>query len=139
MGNPRSASVILEIPFHDVDSIGFVWHGHYVKYFEIARTQLMRQMGLDIPQMAATGCVWPVVECQIKYIRPLRYGQKIKVEAALTEYENRLKTLYVITNPDTGERLTKGSTTQLAVDAVTGELVFESPREILECIAKAQG
>ena len=40
--------VELEVPFHDVDMLQLVWHGHYYKYFELARTQLLRQRGLGL-------------------------------------------------------------------------------------------
>ena len=75
MTPPLTAAVTLEVPFHDVDSMGIVWHGHYLKYFEIARTALMRRVGMDLAEMNASGCVWPVVTCEVKYLRPLRYGQ----------------------------------------------------------------
>ena len=37
------ADVIIEVPFHDVDTMNVVWHGHYLKYFEIARCKLLDQ------------------------------------------------------------------------------------------------
>ena len=37
----RETSVELEVPFHDIDGMGIVWHGHYFKYLEIARTKLV--------------------------------------------------------------------------------------------------
>lgn len=129
-----SASVTLEVPFHDVDSMGVVWHGHYVKYLEIARTALVRRVDMDVPRMLALGCLWPVVECRLKYIHPLRYGQSVRVEASLLEYENRLKIGYLITDAATGQRLTRAMTVQVAVSAVTGELLFESPRELIQSI-----
>ena len=39
------ASVELEVPFHDVDVMHVAWHGHYVKYFELARCALLRRFG----------------------------------------------------------------------------------------------
>jgi acyl-CoA thioester hydrolase len=121
------ASVTLEVPFHDVDAMNVAWHGHYVKYFELARCALLRRFDYDYPQMQASGYMWPVVECQLKYVRPALYGQHLCVEATLLEYENRIRIGYVIRDLASGERLTKGSTTQVAVDATTRELQFVSP------------
>ena len=56
-----SAFVDVEVPFHDVDVMGVVWHGHYLKYFEQARTALFQKIGFDYPQMSEIGYVWPVV------------------------------------------------------------------------------
>lgn len=126
------AEVLLEVPFHDVDVMGVAWHGHYVKYFEAARGALLRALDYDYPQMRDSGYLWPVVECQLKYVRPARYGQKLRVTARLLEYENRLKIAYEIFDAAGGERLTRGHTVQVAVEAASEELQFVSPRVLLE-------
>ena len=135
---PLQAEVTLEIPFHDVDSMGIVWHGHYLKYFEIARTALMRRAGMDLADMHASGCAWPVVTCEVKYLRPLRYGQKIRVEAVLDDYDCRLRISYVIRDLESGERLTRASTMQLPVDTATGEARFETPAGLIAAIERAR-
>lgn len=50
--NIHQASVNLEIPFHDVDMMAVVWHGHYAKYFEIARCALLEKIGTTIRKCA---------------------------------------------------------------------------------------
>ncbi len=139
MTTPLRAEVTLEIPFHDVDVMGIVWHGHYVKYLEIARTALMRKAGLDLPEMDATGCGWPIVACELKYISPLRYAQRVRVEAVLVEYEQRLKIAYVLRDADSGKKTTKATTVQLAVDMATGEVRFETPAGMVAAIERARG
>ena len=68
-----------------------------------------------------------MVECHIKYVGTASYGQHVEVTAHLQEYENRLKIAYEIRDAKTGERLTKGYTVQLAIEAATMELQFISP------------
>ncbi|HTL99280.1 MAG TPA: thioesterase family protein [Holophagaceae bacterium] len=131
MRPPLRADIPIEVPFHDVDLMGIVWHGHYLKYFEIARTALMRKAGLDLDEMARTGCAWPVVTCEIKYIKALRYGQKVLVEAMLLDYEDRLKIAYAIRDAESGVKLSKATTVQLAVDAQTGELAAGTPAALI--------
>jgi acyl-CoA thioester hydrolase len=132
-----SAAIELEVPFHDVDAMNVAWHGHYVKYLELARCVLLRRFDYDYPQMQASGYMWPIVECHLKYVRPALYGQKLRVEATLVEYENRLKITYVIQDIATGERLTKAYTVQVAVEARTRELQFVSPAIVLQNLEKA--
>ena len=131
------ATVELEVPFHDVDAMNVAWHGHYVKYFEIARCALLRRFDYDYPQMQASGYLWPIVECHLKYVRPAFYSQKLRVRATLVEYENRIKIAYEIRDSESGERLTKGHTVQVAVDAQTRELQFVSPPIVFRNIEKA--
>lgn len=125
--NQLSATVEVEVPFHDVDVMEVVWHGHYVKYLEIARCALLRLFDYDYPQMKESGYAWPIVECQLKYVRPAKFGQVVKVKATLVEFENRLRISYVVRDKVSGERLTKGLTTQVAVDVATRELQLVSP------------
>lgn len=132
-----SASVDVEVPFHDVDAMNVAWHGHYVKYFELARCALLRRFDYDYPQMQESGYLWPIVECHLKYVRPALYSQQLRVEATLIEYENRIKIAYVIRDLTSGERLTKGYTTQVAVDATTRELQFVSPPIVLANLERA--
>ncbi|TVT77383.1 MAG: acyl-CoA thioesterase [Denitromonas halophila] len=124
--------VEVDVPFFHVDVMEVVWHGHYVQYFEQARTVLLRSIDYDYPQMRASGYAWPVVECHIKYVKPARYGQKIRIEAALVEAQNRLKIAYTIRDAATGQRLTRAYTIQVAVDMASGELQFVSPPALLD-------
>lgn len=134
-----AARVEVEVPFHDVDAMTVAWHGHYVKYFEIARCALLRRFDYDYPQMQASGYLWPVVECYLKFVRPARFGQRLVIEATLLEYENRLKIAYLIRDAASGERLTKGYTTHVAIDAKTQELQFVSPPIVFENLKRAGG
>ena len=134
-----TGTIELEVPFHDVDVMGVAWHGHYVKYLEIARTAMMRQVGLDWQQMKDWGVLWPVVTCTMKFIRPLRYGQKFKVQCSLLEYQGRIRITYVLSDAATGDRLHKAETVQLAVAAETGELLFDCPPALSAAMAQVGG
>lgn len=125
------AEVTLEIPFHDVDVMRVAWHGHYAKYLEIARCALLDKIDYNCPQMEDSGYVWPVIDLHIRYAQPLRFQQKIRVEARLVEWEHRLRINYVISDADSGRRLTKASTVQVAVEAASGEMQYASPAVLL--------
>ena len=127
-----SAEVEIEIPFFDVDPMQVAWHGHYVKYFEVARCAMLRKIDYDYPKMHASGYLFPVVEIYLRYVNPARYGQLVIAKADLQEYENRLKIGYAITDKASGQRLTKGWSIQVAVDAGTHELQFVSPKILVD-------
>ena len=131
-----SAEIEIDVPFFDVDPMHVVWHGHYVKYFEHARCTLLRLIDYDYPAMQASGYLWPVVELHLKYVRSANYGQRLLAQATLLEYENRLKIGYLITDRASGERLTRGHSVQVAVDAATRELQFVSPKVLLDKLRK---
>ena len=126
-----SAVVEVEVPFHDVDAMSVAWHGHYLKYFELVRCALLRRFDYDYPQMKSSGYLWPIVDCHLKFVRPALYGQRLLVEGTLLEYENRIKIGYEIRDALCGERMTEGTTIQVAVDATTRELQFVSPQIVI--------
>ena len=122
----------IEIPFHDVDMMEVVWHGHYAKYFEIARCALLEKINYNYPQMRDSGYSWPVIDIRIRYIKPAVFGQIITVTSCCVEWENRLKLDYLIVDKYTASRLTKGYSIQVAVDRETNEMCFESPAILFE-------
>ena len=124
--------VALAPAFHDCDAMQVVWHGHYFKYLEIARCALLQRFDYDYPQMQASGYLWPIVDTRVKYIRPLRYMQALRVSARITEWENRLKMEYEIRDEASGEVLTRAHTLQVAVDAASGEMLYLCPPVLWE-------
>lgn len=126
------ADVEIQIPFHDVDLMEVAWHGHYVKYIEIARGALLDKIGYNYREMRDSGFAWPVVELKLRYVKPARLGQSVRVLASLIEYEMRLKIGYLVTDLATGGRLTRGHTIQVAVDMKNQEMVLGSPAILFE-------
>lgn len=127
-----SASVDVTVQFHDCDPMGVVWHGHYFKYFEVARCALLQRFDYDYPQMHDSGFFWPLIDAQVRYIGTARYGDVVTVQADLNEWENRLRIDYVIRQRDSGKRLTKGHSIQVAVAISNGEMQLASPSVLLQ-------
>lgn len=132
-----SASIEIEVPFHDLDPMEVVWHGNYVRYFERARHALLLALDYDYPQMKASGYAWPVVDLSVRYVRSARFAQKLTVSAKIVEWENRLRIRYEVRDAASGERLTRGETVQVAVEIASGELCFVSPPILFEKLGVA--
>ena len=130
------AEIELVVPFYDVDMMEVVWHGHYVKYFEEARCALLDKLGHNYRQMRDAGYAWPIIDLQVRYIRGAQFGQRIRVRADLVEWENRLKINYLITDVATGERMTRGSSVQVAVEIATREMLLASPKVFVEAVER---
>lgn len=134
-----AADAEITVPFHDLDPVNIVWHGHYAKYLEVARDELMNRIGYSHAEMLASGYVWPVVEMKLRYLQPARLRQRLRVRAAVVEYEDRLKIAYEIFDAASGRRLTRAYTVQVPVRTDTGELLFSTPPALREKIAAALG
>lgn len=129
----------LTVPFFDVDSMNIVWHGHYCKYLELARCKLLDKIGYNYQAMAASGFGFPIVDMQIKYVKPLVFEQPIIIRATLAEWQYRLKINYLIIDGASREKLTKAYTVQAAVDMNSGELRLECPAEFIGKVNKLIG
>lgn len=132
---PAGAAVVeLEVPFHDVDPLQVVWHGNYYKYFEIARQALQRQHRVDAPDLVGLGYHWYVIETRARHVAPLRYGERFEVRAWFCERDPRIGIAYEITSKTSGRRAARGVTI-LVTTRPDGEMLLETPREILERIS----
>jgi acyl-CoA thioester hydrolase len=127
-----ATSVDIEIPFHDCDPMNVVWHGNYPRYFEVARCQLLRLFKYDYLDMVKSGYMWPIVDMRLKYVGSAKFSQWITVSATLVEFEHRIKIDYLITDRETGAKLTKGYTIQAAVLIKNSELQLESPSILID-------
>ncbi len=132
MNDMPTVEIDFVVPFCDIDVMEVVWYGNYIRYFEMARCALMQSIEYDWQQMLESGFLWPVVKCHLKYIKPLNYGQRIKIQAEIIEFEERLKINYTICDKSSGEIMTKGHTVQFAVAADTGEAQYAAPQILLE-------
>jgi acyl-CoA thioester hydrolase len=128
------ADVELEVAFHDVDMVGVVWHGHYLRYLENARWALMNEIDYGLDRMLESGYAWPIVELQTRYLNPARFGDRLRVRASLVEWEARLGINYLVSRPADGTRIARARTVQVAVDARSGELQFATPPDFASAV-----
>lgn len=117
-----------EIPFFDVDAMHIMWHGHYVKYLEMARCAFLEEINYTYDVMKHYGYGWPIVQLNLKYVKPALFRQKIRVNLALVEYESCIRIEYTIVDLSSGEKLTQASTTQVAVEIKSAEMQLQTPQ-----------
>jgi len=132
-----SAESEITAQFYDLDPMDIVWHGNYARYFEIARCALLNKIGYNYAEMEVSGFMWPIVDMHVRYIKPITFGQNVRVIADLVEHEFRLKILYTLLDKETGHRICKGHTCQVAVDMKSKELQLISPAILFEKIESA--
>lgn len=75
-----TASKEIDVRFNEVDSMGIVWHGSYVKYFEDAREEFGRKYNIGYLRIFGEGFYAPLVKLDFNYKKPLVYGNKMLVE-----------------------------------------------------------
>ncbi len=127
----RVFEVELSVPFHDLDPLHIVWHGNYLKYFDIARFGLFKNAGIDLyAYYQKTGYLFPVIKTSTKYIIPLKYGDTFRCRATVLEAGIKIVTDFVIRRVDSDEICARGRGEQVALKPPDMEMEFEIPMDI---------
>jgi acyl-CoA thioester hydrolase len=92
----------------------FVYNGKYLEYFEVGRTELLREKGLPYSVLEGQGYSLPVIEAKIKYINAARYDDLLDIESTVSElFSPRVHVDYVIRNKNTGNIVAEGYTSHI--------------------------
>ncbi|MCH5296671.1 MAG: acyl-CoA thioesterase [Ruminococcus sp.] len=72
--------------YYETDQMMVVHHSNYIRYFEEARNNFMKQIGCDIRTIESNGIVIPNVDAYAKYIKPIRFFDEFTVETKLVRF-----------------------------------------------------
>lgn len=121
------------VPFHDCDMMEIVWHGNHYRYFEMARSALMRSLRMDWADMKALGIAMPVVKTEAEYRAPLVYDQRIVIRASIQNpLSPALEIAYEIRDEEGIKVFARGVTKQVYVEQSSQELLFALPAVLQE-------
>ena len=97
-----------------------VYHGNYAQYFELARTESIRHLGMTYKEMEAMEIILPVVEIHCKFLRPARYDDLLTIKVILKELptDHRLEFFNEVYN-EKGKLLTTGNVVLFFINART--------------------
>jgi len=125
----------LRVPFHDLDPLQIVWHGNYMKYFDIARFGLFKQAGVDLYQyLVRNQIAFPVTRFSIKHILPLRFEDEFICKATVIEAVYKIAIAFEIRLVESGNICTRGKSEQLCVKVPEMEMQFEIPADITRAL-----
>ena len=74
------AEIKFRVRYGETDQMGVVYHGNYAQYFEMGRTDWLREMGFSYRLMEESGIILPVVSISINYKKSARYDDLITVK-----------------------------------------------------------
>lgn len=75
--------VPIRVRYAETDAMGVAYHGHYFTWFEVARVELMRALGLRYRDLEAEGIYLPVIECRAQFLSAARYDASLQIRTAL--------------------------------------------------------
>lgn len=126
---------LLTVRFNEVDAYNTAWHGHYVAWMEVGRNDLAGRFELDAAHIATSGYYAPVVVLELKYKRPVRFNEEIRVLTTLRRTETAtLEFISRIVGAD-GRVAAEGRTVHALTDK-EGTLQYSAPPVIRERVER---
>ena len=126
--NPSNLTVTTEIRirFNETDSLGIVWHGHYISYFEDGREAFGRQHGISYLDVFENGFATPIVKSSCEHKLSLKYGDVVKIETTFINTQSAKMTFKYKIFDAKNQVVCTGETVQVFLNN-KGEMVLNNP------------
>lgn len=121
----------IRVRYGETDQMGYVYYGRYAEYFEVGRTEVFRELGLNYRQFEERGFMLPVSEMKIRYFKPARYDDLLRVVTRLEELPTARIRFHYETFNEANELLNEGEVALVFADSKTRRPV-RPPKDMIE-------
>ncbi|MEM8487002.1 MAG: thioesterase family protein [Bacteroidota bacterium] len=105
------------VRYRECDPMGVVYHAHYIDYFEAARTEALRDMGIVYKKLEDDGVQMPTIDLAVKYRQPARYDDLLEIKVILKDKPGvRIRIDYEVRRVNEETLLTTGHVTLCFMD-----------------------
>lgn len=112
----------LRVRYGDTDQMGYVYYGNYPYYYEQARSEAIRSLGISYKQLEDSGTMMPITRMNVKYIQPGRYDELLTIKTWVPQLPGRLIDFkYEIFN-EKNELINEGDTQLIFIDIATQKI-----------------
>ena len=113
----------IRVRYAETDPMKYVYYGNYATYFEVARVELFRTLGIPYDDIEKRGIWLPVSEFSIKYLKPALYDQNLEIHTFIKKIPGvRIEFDYEIYN-DSKEKITEAKTTLFFLDSKLNKVI----------------
>ncbi|MFD2565985.1 acyl-CoA thioesterase [Pseudotenacibaculum haliotis] len=127
----KNFSTHIRVRYGETDQMGVVYHGNYANYFEVARTEWLRSLGVTYKDMEESGIMLPVISLSFNFIKPAKYDDILTVSVLLKKKPLvKIDFDYEIINQNK-EKISTGNSVLAFIDMKTGKPT-KCPDYILE-------
>ncbi|SJZ92372.1 acyl-CoA thioesterase [Sediminibacterium ginsengisoli] len=125
----------VRVRYAETDQMDIVYYGNYAQYFEVGRTESIRDLGFTYKEMEAMGVRMPVVEMEAKYLRPAHYDDLITIKTIIRELpDSHAITFYNEVYNEKKKLLTTGKVVLFFMDIHTGKRT-NMPQQLRDTLA----
>lgn len=113
----------IRVRYGETDQMAYVYYGNYAMYYEVARVESLRRLGVTYKELEASGVMMPVLENHSKFLAPARYDELLRIVTTVREKPGvKIKFEYEIFN-EQNKLINQGETLLVFVDSKTGRPV----------------
>ncbi len=117
----------VRVIYADTDAMGIVYHTNYIKWFEIGRSEILRQFGLPYAEIEAMGYNLPVTEVSCRYLSPARYDEIVVIDTEIDYVRNAsIKFNYIIWDERQEKKLVEGESVHACINSKRKVVRFPS-------------
>ena len=117
----------IRVRYAETDQMGYVYYGHYAMYYEVARVESLRQLGLTYREIEEMGVLMPVLENKSRYLAPARYDDLLRIVTTLREKPGvKIRFEYEIYNGE-NTLIHKGETVLVFINKATNRPCRQPP------------
>lgn len=117
------SETFIRVRYGETDQMAYVYYGNYAMYYEVARVESLRQLGVTYKELEASGIMMPVLENHSKFLAPARYDELLRIVTTIREKPGvKIKFEYEIFN-EQNKLINQGETLLVFVDSKTGRPV----------------
>ncbi|MCW0484335.1 acyl-CoA thioesterase [Gaoshiqia sediminis] len=103
--------------YGEVDRMGYVYHANYVSYCHQARTELLRQFGIDDNTLESHNIMLPVISMNLRYLKPACYDELLSIKTTISEMPSTRFSFHFEIRNETGERICTAESSVVFVDS----------------------
>jgi len=127
----------MRVRYAETDQMGVAYYGRYFEFFEQARAELLRSLGLPYAEIEKQGTLLPVIEAHARYLRSATYDELLEVESIIREQPAaRIRIDYVVRKSGEKEPLVEGHTVHIFLNRTT-QKPTRIPRPLAEIMERA--
>jgi len=125
----------IRVTYADTDAMGVVYYANYLKWFEIGRSELMRDMGIVYSELETEGYYLPVIEAHCHYLLPARYDEIVVIETEITAIRRASVRFDYVIRDETKERILAEGFTLHPFTSREGKIV-RAPKHVSDKITE---
>ena len=126
----------LRVRYAETDRMGYCYYGNFAAYFEVARVEALRQLGVTYKQLEDEGVILPVLDYQIRYFKPAFYDEELRIETLIEQVKGARIYFSYKTFNEQNEQINQATTTLVFVDTET-KRSMNPPQDLVRILSQA--